>query len=53
MNHIYPKAGMILVPKPEKAHLFSQSGQRYIVKLSDELAHGELGEYWMIKEQVN
>lgn len=45
---IYPKAGTVLIPKPEHAHRFRKDTE-HVVTEEEEQKNGTIGEYWMIK----
>lgn len=47
------KAGTILVPKPDKAHLYKGTDWEngYIVSTEDEAKNSTIGDYWMIKSE--
>jgi hypothetical protein len=52
MEKIFPKAGTILVPKPEYKCCFLP-GAKHTVTEEEERQHGELGEAWMILKENN
>ena len=47
----YPKAGTVLIPKPEYAHKF-RNWKEHVVTEKEEEGNGTIGDYWMVKPDV-